>query len=264
VRERSAMTAGIGLPSSDDEWRDAAVDYFSTAFPNPTREGCPDRERLRQSAMSADVVTGDIRTHLFQCSECFTEFRSARMAGVSVSQRAGAGAPASSRRLRAIAAIAAVTILFVGISVLLRDGVDYRIGSRSGRASGRGGDSSPASSVAGPRESTSVVRIQVQVSSMRRGTPQSPESATASIAIQPGPMRFEIALPDGYPEGVYGLAIVNPFDEVFVETRGVSVEHSFAAFVDASRVPAGRGFLRIDHAGQPPDYVPIVVGRRDP
>ena len=248
------------MPSSDDEWRDAAVDYFSTAFPNPTCEGCPNPERLRQLAMSDDLVAGDIRTHLFQCSECFTAFRSARMAGVSVSQRSGAAAAARNRRLRAIAAIAAVTVLFVGISVLLRDGGDHRIRPLSGRGSDRIGNSSPPT-VAGARESTSVVRILVQASSTRRGTAQLPESATASIAIH-GPTRFEIALPDAYPEGIYSLAIVNPFDEVFVETRSVSAEHSFAAFVDVSRVPAGRGFLRIDHAGQPPDYVPIIVAHR--
>ena len=96
---------------------------------------------------------------------------------------------------------------------------------------------------------------------MRRGTAQSIEEAAPSIAIQPGRLRFEIELPDDYPDGVYRIAIVTPFDEVLIDATSVAAGRVVSASVNGSHIQAGRALLRVEHVGQPPDYIPIVVGQ---
>src|SRR5437667_442002 len=161
------MDEGRKSARRDDDLLDDAVEYFSTCFPNPGRDGCPHPARLRDLASSAHLVTGEVRAHLFQCSECFKE--------------------------------------------------------------------------------------------LRRGTSISTEAAAPVIVMRPGPTRFEIQLPLGYPDGLYQVAIVDPFDEVLVEASAPAVDRVLVADADATDLESGRRFLRIGAAGQPPDYLPIVV-----
>src|SRR5262249_2181652 len=258
------MSPEIDPPSTVDEWSVAAVEYFSNAFPNPARDGCPDPERLGQAAESIGLVTGDIRTHLFQCSECFKAFRAARPSAAP-SEHGTAPATAAGSRVRAMAATAAAIVAFVGVGLLLSSTWNRRMtttfDTRSTNLLTPGGNSA-SREPSGSHDLPTVVRVQVLTGAVRRGTAESTQSSAAPIAIPPEPIRFEIALPDGYPDGEYRVAIVTPFDDVLVEARVDSAGRIVAALVDAGRVQSGRGFLRIEHGGQPPDYVPIVVEQR--
>lgn len=73
-----------------------ARQHFSTAFPNPKRSGCPPRARLLTQARSGALPDEELRAHLFNCSECFEEYRAAKTAPHA--QTAG---PARWWRLRA-------------------------------------------------------------------------------------------------------------------------------------------------------------------
>lgn len=53
--------------------------YYATEFPNDERRGCLRIEILREAARSGNMPGGQMRSHLFDCSECFRSFRSARM-----------------------------------------------------------------------------------------------------------------------------------------------------------------------------------------
>ncbi len=53
--------------------------YYTTEFPNDERRDCPPTETLREAARSGKPPGGQLRSHLFDCSECFRSFRSARM-----------------------------------------------------------------------------------------------------------------------------------------------------------------------------------------
>src|SRR5215510_13600818 len=117
-----AMSADIESASLEGELSGAAIEYFSTAFPNREREGCPDRERLRQAASSSTLVTGDLRTHLLQCSECFKEFRAARIA-IAVPAKADAPATPSRWRLSPMAAAASVALV-VGLGLMFGVGFE--------------------------------------------------------------------------------------------------------------------------------------------
>lgn len=53
--------------------------FYATEFPNDAWRGCPPPAALRESARSGALPDGQLRSHLFNCSECFRSFRSARM-----------------------------------------------------------------------------------------------------------------------------------------------------------------------------------------
>lgn len=244
---------------------DTAVEYFSRSFPNPRREGCPHPDRIRGLASLPEPVAGEVRTHLFQCSECFREFRRERSA---VASAAATAAPREMPRIlrgsvRPLAGVAASMALAAGLGLTLWLGFE-RTASQKPAGSG----TRPASSAAtvltslGPApEFPAVVAIQLQPSSVRRGPSASLESSVPAVVVRPRPIRFEIALPEGYPDGIYLVAIVDPFDEPLGEVSAAAVGRSLVTLIDLTDFESGRRFLRIQQTARPPDYVPIVVER---
>jgi hypothetical protein len=159
-------------------------------------------------------------------------------------------------RVRPIVAAAASMVLAAGLGLTLWLGF-----GRTASQKPAGGETPSASlpSTHPAPELPAVVAIQLQPSSVRRGPSALLESSVHSVAIRPRPTRVEIELPDSYPDGVYLVAIVDPFDESLIEVRASAVHHSLVALVDATGLESGRRFVRIQRSGQPPDYVPIVL-----
>jgi len=60
-----------------DKLIEFAREYFAADFPNPDRRGCPDRATLDSLARSGRLPDDDLRAHLFGCSDCFNEYRTA-------------------------------------------------------------------------------------------------------------------------------------------------------------------------------------------
>src|SRR5262245_59008631 len=242
----------------EDRLFDEAVEYFSTAFPNPSREGCPHPERLRALASSAAPVTEPVRAHLFGCSECFREFRRQRLAVTATSDQAkpGHAARIHGMGVRAMVAAVASFALAAGLAhLMLWRGVN-RYRQRNTAHDG----AFTVASIRPHDESSTIVAVVLQPSTVRRGTPTALESAVPALSIPSGRVRFDIQLPDGYPEGVYQLAIVNPLDEPLVDASASAVGRSLIVVLDAAGLDSGRRFLRLQRAGEPPDYVPILIG----
>ncbi|MBC7929142.1 MAG: hypothetical protein H7Z38_01080 [Rubrivivax sp.] len=76
------------LFTDPDEIVAFAQAYYATEFPNGERRGCPPADALRKAACSGTLPDAQLRAHLFNCSECFRSFRSAR---ISHSPRTVAG-----------------------------------------------------------------------------------------------------------------------------------------------------------------------------
>jgi hypothetical protein len=262
------MSDRIDLAHGDDHLLDDAVEYFSRSFPNAAREGCPHPNRLRELASSGDPVTGAVRTHLFQCSECFTEFRRERLA---LSSSMETVTPSIRQRtLRAhvpTMAVAASVVLAAGVGLILWIGAERTTRHQELSSSGTiqasdpgrspGSAPNPASNRPVP-ELPGVVTIRLQASDVQRGVGADGTESPATV-IRPGPVRFEIDLAAGYPDGAYQVAIVDAFDEVLVGVSARAVDRRLVASIDATGLGTGRRFLRISPANQPPDYLPIVV-----
>src|ERR1051325_9353741 len=95
---------------SEDRFLGAARRYVESAYPNPDRVGCPDRQRLdalaRRKCSPADYM-GEI-DHIIKCSPCFVEYQRIRSA---LKRRAVLTAGG-------VAATALVAIMFAGVFLL--------------------------------------------------------------------------------------------------------------------------------------------------
>ena len=60
---------------SPDQASDPFENAYLTAYPNPERVGCPDKEVLRGLATKELPIGHPARLHIAQCSPCFQEFR---------------------------------------------------------------------------------------------------------------------------------------------------------------------------------------------
>jgi hypothetical protein len=60
-----------------DELASIARQYYATRFPNPQRIGCPPPGKIIKVVSRRRVPDQALREHLFECSECFGEYRQA-------------------------------------------------------------------------------------------------------------------------------------------------------------------------------------------
>src|SRR5262245_31188161 len=60
-----------------EELASLARRYYAARFPNPQRLGCPPAVEIIQVVMSRQAPDEDLREHLFECSECFGDYRQA-------------------------------------------------------------------------------------------------------------------------------------------------------------------------------------------
>ena len=71
-------TEGNSIRDLDaEELASRARRYYATRFPNPQRLGCPPPGEIIEVVRSRQGPDEALREHLFQCSECFGEYRQA-------------------------------------------------------------------------------------------------------------------------------------------------------------------------------------------
>jgi hypothetical protein len=129
--------------------------YYAARFPNPQRLGCPPPDEISKVVRSRHVPDEALREHLFECSECFGEYRQA------LAQSRPAPDEAAWRKLlvsifaskRSAAALAPVILIlsslfliFIGISILRKSAPEVGKTAGSAPSDARAG---------GPGESTS-------------------------------------------------------------------------------------------------------------
>ena len=169
--------------------------YFSTAFPNPNRVGCPGTEVLRAIAFrKMDRCTAkQWDSHLMQCSPCFVEYIAFRD---------------QARRLRSIrrlATAAAVAIVCVGLWLAFRAGI-FRT-SRTGQVADHG-----------------TVSYQPKLADLRnlaplRGVEGKPP---APIELTRGYVDLTLYLPIGNEPGQYEVEIAEQLDQPLVTATGTA------------------------------------------
>jgi hypothetical protein len=71
-------TEGNNIRDLDaEELASLARRYYAARFPNPQRLGCPPPGEIIKVVMSCQAPGEALREHLFECSECFGEYRQA-------------------------------------------------------------------------------------------------------------------------------------------------------------------------------------------
>jgi hypothetical protein len=75
---RGMDTEENGIKDLDPkELESLAWRYYATRFPNPQRRGCPTPGEIIKVVSERQAPDEALREHLFECSECFGEYRQA-------------------------------------------------------------------------------------------------------------------------------------------------------------------------------------------
>jgi hypothetical protein len=107
-------TEGNNIKDLDvEELASLARRYFAARFPNPRRLGCPPPGEIIKVVMGRQVPNEALREHLFECSECFGEYRQA------LAQRGPAPEVVAWRRLVSIFASKPLALAMGAVIVIL-------------------------------------------------------------------------------------------------------------------------------------------------
>jgi len=225
--------------SKRDEERliEAGRQYYSTAFPNPERVGCPDRsilEALAQGKLDS-VASGRWDAHMMQCSPCFNDYVALRK---HLDRTAGA---------RAIAATAAVIVIAIASWLVVR----------SFRNRGREGE------VAGP---SANVKYEANLVDLRnkaalRGAES---SAGQTAAVLPrAPLALSIYLPTGSEPGNYEVQVTQGPGQALLKADGKATLRNHIAVLDVKldfqELQPGPYLLWIRQSGTSWSYYPVLV-----
>lgn len=284
MKEPSSGQAGNGdqAPTEPEQLISLAQAYFASDFPNPERTGCPAPGRLNAIARSGQLPDDELQAHLFGCSECFREFRVALAArpqiAPDVSWWSRLIAAFTLRPGFALAGVIAVIGLLAAPLVWRmyvkppEPGIVQKIPDAAGTSTAP--DQSPGSALptATPNAPTQpagqaaesqiaavLVRVDLDDYPVRREAIQ-PDGGGKPIRLPRSRLRLRLRLPERSAAGRYQIRIVDAADNSQAEGTGSSRDGtSLTVSLDLSRLAERTYRLSIAHAGEAPDYYPMVV-----
>lgn len=181
--------------------------YARTAFPNPTREGCPNSSTLRAMAKRDPQLTlGDLPiSHVVSCSPCFQEYTRLR------------------RRFSLIRGIQLAGASLVVFAVLFT-------AARSVWRSVRGGGETSISRVRQPQKPSistnqslpiAPIPLTVDLASFSPTRGEEAKDQTRKIHLPPSLVRVTLLLPVGMEPGEYALRLKDKAGTVLNDTQAV-------------------------------------------
>jgi hypothetical protein len=121
-------TEGNNIRDLDaEELASLARRYYATRFPNPQRLGCPSPGEVIQVVMSRQAPDEALREHMFECSECFGEYRQALAQSRPAPDRAAwrerlflifASKRSATALTPVILILSSLSLIFIGILIL--------------------------------------------------------------------------------------------------------------------------------------------------
>jgi hypothetical protein len=268
------------LLNSQEEIEAFGQEYFAAEFPNPEREGCPSPKRLAAIARSGKAPNDKLRSHLFTCSECFSEFR-------DLMSMTRASSDSWSKRLlvlpwltplRWAASLAAVSLLLAVVFFLAQRGrqqstrvaTDQQpIVNKTGPApeaqklENMNRDASP---VPAPSPESSehlalrVVSVDLRTDHLTRGADRS-TVIQAKIELRPERQRVRLTLPRGSQPGQYDVTLEDAFGKSVAVSKARSRGRVVMTILDLSKAQPGSYRLCAARAGEAPDCRPVILGR---
>ena len=219
--------------SKEDERKllEAGRHFFSTAFPNPDRQGCPGQDILKAIAFRTleRQKAKEWDDHLSHCSPCFNEY----MAFREEARRSGR------LRMVAVAAAAAIVVIVGAIWLLYRS--------------------------LGPQRNTNVT-YQANLMDLRERSALRGAEANASgvpIELPRGALALSIYLPTGSEPGKYQVEIVEQPGKPLISAEGAATLRDHIAVlevkVDLQRLHPDVYFVGIRQAGWSWAYYPVVL-----
>jgi hypothetical protein len=265
-------------------------EYFATEFPNPERVGCPLPASLTAVARGMNGPDRVLQEHLFSCSECFNEFRSAMAPLAAAKVRWWEKLLAPGLRVPAMVAVGVLGVcIAVGVFVtqqMKQHPTQTATGNQENLAS-RGLQGSPNDSGIQPNATPTglperkgnssasegdvfslvAVRVdlrrQVALGSIEREaqTAQNVEPIRLAIART----RINLTLPEGSAAGVYVISVLDrvSLNPVISARASSSNGKSLETILNLDRVKQGEYLLRVARGGESPSDFPLFVYRTD-
>ncbi len=221
-----------------------------TAFPNPTREGCPDPARLRAMAYRDRHLTlEDLPiSHVVRCSPCFQDYlRFRRM----------------SLLIRGLQITAVSLVVLVALFTVVRF-IDTH-SNRGAPSISQQKRTEPQPTGSRPRLPVPRAPVPINVdlaafSPTRGDEKQSPER---SVHLPPKLLRVRFQMPVGFEPGEYVIQLKSSTGTVYVDARATgrieSGRTSFEVDFDLAAAPPGRFNLLIRPPGLSWRRFPVVV-----
>lgn len=263
----------------------SAREHFATAFPNPRREGCPAAGVIQTVVESERVPNDALQAHLFNCSECFNEYRTAVQTWRMEKQRAAKLGRRSAWELfgnwRTLVSAAAAAL------VLLSAGLWFGRASSPQSNQVRSqptpmapvvaeskqpesiGTTSPTPSVAEPQshisqESLLAVKIDLNdtrsLGAQRRGGGE----AGSPILLRRARLRLLLTLRENSPAGSYRVSLFENGRKCDAAVARSFDGKTLQIMLDLRRVAGSQARLSIQRANQPdvaPDEYSVVIER---
>lgn len=206
----------------------AGRSVFSTAFPNPNREGCPSQDLIESLARDNSKLAQhqEFILHMSRCSPCYNDFARYRKAA----QR--------EKRVKALAAAAVIVIICLASWFVVR--------SRHHTAG-----------------TYTAVVLDLRNRLVLRGVPEAREHAQQPLMLLRGVDDVSLYLPTGSRTGTYDLAVFQePGTPLVTATGDATTEGSLTvlkAKLNLSKVNPGHYLLGIRPPGVEWSYYPLVV-----
>lgn len=297
-----SKTGGGKRIRSPEDLRAFAQEYYSKDFSNPERVGCPGTGAIKFLVRSETLPDDDARQHLFNCSDCFTEYREAMVAckGAPYLQPTSWWrTPLSDFKLKPSRALAATAffILVTAISLIsYRLNKDPQLSPDTRPASEQTIPPSNANShgPSGMTADESMAAATTRLPSKRRRMPQSQTFsrrsdylvATVAITIDlredvmraageartSGEKIIELPaarttllfnLPEGSSKGPYEVRIVDPFGKTLKSTKAISPQGKILrVLLDLRGLAKARCRLCVSRMSEAPDCHQVVISDR--
>lgn len=201
---------------------------FSTAFPNPNREGCPSQDLIESLARDKSKLSQHQQfiLHMSRCSPCYNDFARYRKAA----QRG--------RRVKALAAAALIVIICLASWFVVK--------SRRHTVN-----------------TYTAVVLDLRNRLVLRGVPETGEQTQQPLMLLRGIDNVSLYLPTGSRTGKYDVGVFEEPGRALVSAAGVGTAEAnltvLKAKLDVSKLKSGHYLLAIRPPGVDWSYYPLVV-----
>ena len=206
----------------------AGRSVFSNSFPNPNREGCPNREVIEAivSGKGDPAQQRDFFVHMSRCSPCFNDFARFRKAA----QR--------ERRLKAVG-IAAIIVIICLASWFVVKSRRHTVGTY-----------------------TAVV-LDLRNRLVLRGVPETGEQSQQPLVLLRGIDNVSLYLPTGSRTGTYDVGVFEQPGTPLVSATGAATAEGgltgLKATLDLSKLHSGHYLLAIRPPAVDWSYYPLEI-----
>lgn len=214
--------------SEEERLLKAGRSVFSTAFPNPNREGCPPQDLIEALTRNKSKLAQnqDFILHMSRCSPCYNDFARFRKA-------------ARREKRNKVLSIAAIVIIICVASWLVVRSRHHTVGTNI------------------------AVVLDLRDRLVLRGVPEAGQQAQQPLTLLRGIDEVSLYLPTGSRTGTYDVVVFQEPGTPLVSSVGTAAAGGsltvLKAKLDLSKMHSGHYLLAIRPPGVEWSYYPLVV-----